>query len=372
MSAMSKEEPASPSDPTPAGRGLDSTGSGHPARLESPDLPPEPLTMGTLGRLFAVPLVIICVIVGGAVVVVLAFGSLTSEKSRSIDHLLTSLEQSTGEPLLGLLAPREKELWQTAMELGSRLRKKDSELTAEDLDEVVKRLAVLVEKDLETAAGLSPTTAPPGDPVQFRVGRLEWLIRALGSTELPAALPPLIRVVDAGIEPYRMTAIAELADLKRAEGAEAAIEPIRRALDTSDSVPTLVVACAALSALAEHGDAEVIEALSRARLSHEGEVAWNASLAMARLGSDAGKLTLLDLLDRSFWEAPDRYQKTDASGVTHRYAMPAERIERFIIAAIDAASTLDDDELRGRIESLTSDPSLEIRRRAVEALNKTG
>jgi len=116
----------------------------------------------------------------------------------------------------------------------------------------------------------------------------------------------------------------------------------------------------------------VIEALARARLGHDGEVAWNASLSMARLGSDEGKLTLLDLLDRSFWEAPDRYQQTDDSGVTHRYPMPKERIELYLVAAIDAASTLDDDELRGRIEVLKSDPSLEVRRTATEALAKAG
>lgn len=372
---MSKEEPASPSDPAGPAQEIDSSASPVPAPPDSidpgsPEL--EALTMPTIGRLFAVPLVIICVIVGGAVVVVLAFGSLTSERSRSIDSLLASLEQSTGEPVLGLLVTREKELWQTAMELGSRLKKKDAELTPQELDEVVTRLGALVEKDLEAAADLKPETAPPGDPAQFRAGRLQWLIRALGRTEQPAALPPLILVVEAGFEPYRMTATTELANLKNVAGVEAAIEPIRRALETSDSVPTLLVACAALSALADPGDEVVIEALSRVRLTHDGEVAWNAALAMARLGSSEGKLTLLDLLDRSFWEAPDRYQHTDASGVIHRYPMPKERIERYLSAAIDAASALDDDELRGRIDVLKSDPSLEVRRTATEALAKAG
>ena len=171
MSTMSKEEPASPSHSAGPAQEIDSSASPVPAPPDSidpgsPEL--EALTMPTIGRLFAVPLVIICVIVGGAVVVVLAFGSLTSERSRSIDSLLTSLEQSTGEPVLGLLVTREKELWQTAMELGSRLKKKDSELTPQELDEVVARLGVLVEKDLKTAAALSPATAPPGDPVQAK------------------------------------------------------------------------------------------------------------------------------------------------------------------------------------------------------------
>lgn len=372
---MSKEESESPSHSSRAAHELDSSASPDPAPADSLDPGAaglEPLTMPTIGRLFAVPLIIICVIVGGAVIVVLAFGSLTSERSRSIDSLLSSLEQSTGEPVLGLLVTREKELWQTAMELGSRLKMKDSELTPQELDAVVTRLGVLVEKDLQAAADLNPDTAPPGDPARHRAGRLQWLIRALGRTEQPEALPPLIRVVEAGFEPYRMTATVELANLKNVAGVEAAIEPIRLALETSDSVPTLLVACAALSALANPGDRVVIETLSRARLEHDGEVAWNASLALARLGSDEGKLTLMDLLDRSFWEAADRYQQTDSSGVTHRYPMPKERIERFLIAAIDAASTLDDDELRGRIDVLKSDPSLEVRRTATEALAKAG
>ena len=58
-----------------------------------------------LGRLFAVPMVIVLVIVGCAVVVVLAFGAIVSFKEVPVGDLLAKLESASGERSAGVLMP---------------------------------------------------------------------------------------------------------------------------------------------------------------------------------------------------------------------------------------------------------------------------
>ena len=87
------------------------------------DVPPdvEPMTLTLLGRFFGVPLLIIGVVVAGAVVVVLLFGGPALPQKRTVESLIQSLESNSGDRSAGLLLPREKELWQTALELSERL-----------------------------------------------------------------------------------------------------------------------------------------------------------------------------------------------------------------------------------------------------------
>ena len=129
-----------------------------------------------------------------------------------------------------------------------------------------------------------------------------------------------------------------------------------------------IVACTVLSVLAEPADRDVIAVLTSLLGSHEGEVGWSAALALARLGNAVGKLTLLDLLDRSFWESGQRYQTADEDGTVLRYRMPEERIVRNLVTAIEAAATLSDPEVWDMIDRLRKDPRPSVRARATEIL----
>ncbi len=330
----------------------------------------EPLRWSTLGRFFGVPLVIIGTIVGGAVVVVLLFGGPASPPQRSVESLLQALEANSGERSAGILLPREKELWQTGLELSERLRKKNVELTAVELESVAKRLAAMVQVEL---ANLDRVTAFGDDlPKQqdLRSNRFDFLLRAAARTEHEAVIEPLIGVVNSGREPYVSIAIGQLGNLHALPASRAAVEPVVRTLQRSSRIETLLTATTALSVLAAPHDQGAISALSSVLALHDGEVAWSAALALARLGSSAGRSTLLDLLDRAYLESGEKYQVTDSAGATKRYPLPPNRVEALLVAAMDGAANLDDPDLWAMIDRLQLDPSPAVRGKAMEVVQR--
>lgn len=328
----------------------------------------EPLTLPAFAKLFGVPLIIIATIVGGAVLVVLLFGAPTMPERRSVDSLLQTLESNSGERSLGVLLPREKELWQTALELCERLTKQGEEFTSEELASLADRLGTLVKSDLETLSHLPTVGAVRENQQDIRSRRLEFTIHALGRTKQTSAISSLIDVVKNGREPYVAVAMRELGDLHEMPETRAAVGPIVEMLGKASQNETKLVAATVLSILAEPNNAAVVEALNSARNTGEGDVSWSAALALARLGSIAGKSTLLDLLDRAFWEKEDRYQTVDRSGTVRRYRMPPNRIEEWLIAAIEASRGLEDPGVRGAIDALSKDASLAVRAKAEEAM----
>ena len=358
---------------TNAAKGTDPSGDGPQVRrveiegsADPPDL--EPMTFGTLGRFFAVPLVIISTIVGGAVLVVLLFGGPAAPSKRSVDALLLSLESTSGERSMGILLPREKELWQTALELSVRLenKDKDGELSGADLTSVADRLSAMVRADLANLHRISSIGDDQAIQRDVRSKRLEFMIRALGRTEQPDAMETLVDIVRAGESPYALVAMQMLADLRAHREAREVVGPMLALLASANQNETRLVACTALSVLAEPGDQAVIDALTSARLLGDGEVGWSASLALARLGSNAGKSTLFELLDRSFLESGKLYHVRDESGAVQRYQLPPGRVDGLMIAAIDASSNLADVDLWETIQGLQSDGSPAVRARANE------
>jgi len=332
--------------------------------------PVEPMTWTLLGRFFGVPLLIIGTIVGGAVLVVVLFGGPAAPEERSVESLLTTLESNSGERSAGVLLPREKELWQTALELSERLEKKDAELTPAQVHQVAARLATMVEAEL---AHLEELTGSADDSAQQRnlqSSRFDFLMRALARTECEEAISPLVAVVNSGREPYVGVAIQQLANLHRLDGARAAIEPILKTLSGSPSSETLLTATTALSVLAPKGQADVIDALRGLMPIHDGEVGWSIALALARLGSSAGKSTLMDLLDRKYLESGPWYRTVDTSGNVQSHPLPPERVKALLIAAMEAVSTLDDADLWSMIDRLQSDTSPTVKGKAMELTDR--
>lgn len=333
---------------------------------DAPDI--EPMTWKLMGRLFGVPLAIIGVIVLGAIIVVVSFGSLTSTAQKPIGELLAALEQNSGEKTWGvLLLPAEKELWQAASELSARLKNKDSELTPEQLAEVTDRLMKLVQAELEPIEALS------GDGQQaakVRSSRVEHLMRALAETERPEAYDLLIRVLREGAEAHAIVAMTLLAEpLKTDESRrKAVVEGALTRLTGASEPSTKVVAATLLGVLAPKGDEAVVEALRAANRLGDADVAWAVALSLARLGSTAGRSTLRDLMDREYLSGPDRYQVRDDSGQMHRYPLPAGRIDEIMMAAMEAAWGLNDPQLNEAVQSLENDSSLVVKGKAKELI----
>lgn len=346
--------------------------TGHSDRTDS--LPEEqslpPMTWSLMGRFFAVPFLIISLIVAGAILVVFLFGGPASPERRSIEALLSGLESTSGQRSAGVLLPREKELWQMALELSLRLEKKDRELTPDELTQTASRLASMVESQVfaADATGSHVELDPTEEAVRSR--RLEFLIHALGRTDRPEAIPPLIQIVALNREPYVPAALQELGNLHALPEARDAVPEITRLLSQSPRPETAMVAATALSVLASPGDQAVNGSLKSLMFSNDGEVAWSTAMALARLGDSSGRTVLLDLLDRKFWESGERFQKTDESGNVLRYPMPPQRIEALLIAAIDAAAHLQDQVLWDAIETLKSDPIPSVRMKAAEVATR--
>lgn len=271
-----------------------------------------------------------------------------------------------------MLLPRDKEHWQAGLELTKRLETKDREFSQADLESISLRVGGMIRTELADLrrGGGAPSAAGTRSTAGGRT-RLDFLICALGLTEQSSAVEVLVDVVSTAPNGYSAGAMQQLASLAHLPGIARAVGPILKALSEAFSPETQLMACTVLSVLADPSDQRVIDALAATRLSAEdGEVSWSAALALARLGSNKGKSTLFDLLDRPFWEADDRYQRTDDTGRVIRYQMPPGRVNDALVAAIDAASNLDDVDLWELIERLESDASPAVRHRAAEAVGR--
>lgn len=301
-------------------------------------------------RLFAVPLLIISVILGCAVVVVLLFGSITGEQERSIDSLLTTLEASSGEKTAGVLLPREKELWQVARELALRLGKKETELTSDELAEVVERLSALLQRESARSEQLSP------------MGRkkMNYVMTALSRTESAKAVEPLVGVLGDRDARTRIEALRALGELREAPEARRALPRILAVLPDADAA-VRAATCVLVSSLAEPGDVAAIEALERIYFDEDREVRWNAALALARLGSARGKPLLLDMLDRDYWEREVKVRIAGSTGTVQEYPMPAPAVNRYLAVTVEAAGHLNDEEVWAQIVKLAEDVSVEVK-----------
>lgn len=309
-----------------------------------------------LARLFGVPLMIVCAIVGCAVLVVLSFGSITTERERPLNELVSALEAGSGEKTIGVLLPGEKELWQMAQELGARLTNKDRELTAEELESLVDRLSAALARDSEASATLT----------EMGRKKMHFVMRAIAATELPAAVGPLRAMLSDGDPSTRREALSSLSAMREVSGIDAALPGMIKSLEDSDSV-VRTVACVSISTIASPGDADVVEALRRAYFDDNREVKWNAALGLARLGSPAGKSLLLDMLNRDYWEGEVPVRKETPQG-TREYKMPPGKVVHHLLAAIDGASRLDDAEIREGIKELLRDSAVQVRNAALKVL----
>jgi len=316
------------------------------------------MTATLMGRLFVVPALVVCVLLGVAVVVVL-FGTSSTDKLESTAELLSRLEADTGERTMGLmLMPRAKESWQAAQELAQRFENKDRFLKAEEIEPTAERVIALLDR------------FPAGQDVEEAAPRQQYfLMMALGQLGSPSGVPPLIRLMNDANWQTRRTAIQALARMGDVPQARAALTSVLARLD--DRRPEVqMVACAAAAVLADPKDPAAVRALA-GRLEADREVQWNAATSLARLGDASGKTVLMNMLDRSYWEAIElEYQE---SGTLVRRKYTEAEVSQYLKAAIDAAGHLRDAELASMIARLREDRSHVVRdaaRGVIERLEK--
>lgn len=314
------------------------------------DIPaPEPMSATLMARLFIVPAIIVCVLLAVAVVVVL-FGTTTSDKPQTVAALLERLEADTGERTLGyMLMPRAKEAWQASQELARRFEQRDKFLEPVEIEPTAQRLIKILAK------------YPPGRNVdEPGPAQQYFLIMALARLHTASGVEPLVALLRDENWWTRSTALQALAEMQSVPEAGGAIPAILPLLN--DPVPAVqIVACATISCLAEKGDAAAVRALAD-RLEGEAEVQWNAAMALARLGSRSGKLVLLNMLSRDYWEGLDLQYMENGAPVRRKYS--EAEVSRNLKSAIEAAAILEDADLAAAIAQLDKDRSVAVREAA--------
>lgn len=314
-----------------------------------------PMTGTLMARLFIVPAVIVCILLAVAVVVVL-FGSTAIEKQETVADLLTRLESDSGDRTMGaMLMPKAKESWQAAQELAQRLAERDKFLAADAIEPTAARIVALLEK------------FPPGRDVEEEGPAQEhFLMLALGQLGADSSVDALTRMLKDPNWSNRRTALQALALMHGSSKARQSLPAVIALLD--DPKPAVqIVACATIAGLADPKDESSRRALA-AKLEADREIQWNAAMALARLGDSRGKMVLMNMLDRGYWEKLD-LEYTEDNSVVHRKYTPGE-VANNLQAAIEAAAHLQGSDLSELIAKLRDDPAVSVRDAARTAASK--
>ncbi len=317
----------------------------------------EPMNGRLMARLFIVPALIVCLLLAVAVVVVL-FGSTSLEKQVTTEDLLAQIEADRGERTMEfMLLPHARESWQAAQELARRFEQKEKFLKPVELAPTADRIVAILNK-YEPGRDVDE----PGPAQQY------FLMMALAKLEMPSAVAPLVKLLRDPNAMTRRAALQSLGDLRRVPEARHALPDVLPLLE--DKNPAVrIVACATVACLADTGDTSAIRALSPL-LDADREIQWNAAMTMARLGSRGGKLVLMNMLQRSYWEGLDLEYIENGAPVHRKYS--DLEVARNLASTIDAARHLNDPELAGLISVLQKDPSVTVRDAARAAMEGTG
>lgn len=175
----------------------------------------------------------------------------------------------------------------------------------------------------------------------------QYLARAMGRTENPAFVEPLLEALDREREAELPEIILALGMLQDA----AALPALHGYLEH----PNPLVRNRAAMALGFIGDRASVPPLRAALHDTEPNVGWNAAIALAKLGDTSGRERLLQLLDR---EHMKRYPEIDR-----------REQDQAMLIAIEAAALLDDPELNAAMRKLAEeDPNMKVREAAFRAL----
>jgi len=327
----------------PAGGGAGGGAAG------DPPLPPPPSFGRQMGQLVIIPaaITVICILLA------LAFGLLAGRPD-TLESQLLRLKQSSGagRMAMGLQDPRYKDRGLAAANIAQMLPPAEkTEARRELADELTSILDENVHPDEKELVA--------------------YLLIAIGRLGQEGGLRTLLAWADSEHELIRQHVVRGILSWPdEAEAAEAAVEPLTRMV--RDSSPAVgAEAAAALGALASGKDRAVLETL-RWALEH-GEagrriVAWNAAIALARLGDEEGNARVANLL-------LDRQALSELSAQTGGGpgTLDRVRVDHILISSIAAAEEMTSERIWSRIRTLAhEDQSLKVQNAAREVLLRKG
>ena len=160
----------------------------------------------------------------------------------------------------------------------------------------------------------------------------------------PVGVEPIADFLDAKDALTRREAARSLAIMKDLPIAQAQAGRVAGLMDDEDQVVRLVAAVG-LASLADRDDSAIMQALEDHYLVDDRELRWNVTLTLAKLGR--AKPLLYDLLERHYWEQADfvRYQTQDGAEVNR--PLSKNEVRSYLVAAIEAAAGVDDQQVRG-------------------------
>ena len=174
-----------------------------------------------------------------------------------------------------------------------------------------------------------------------------YLALALGHVGDPQAVPVLLEALSDGDPETRIYAIWALGSL----GDDRAVEPLLELVQHDD--PGLRKM--AVYSLGTLGAEESRATLQAALGDYEMDVAWNAAIALAKLGDDSGRDRIFQMLDRKF-----------LSSVAD---MTEEQRSEAMMNAMKGAVLLGDPSFQPSLTEISEqDPNLKVRQAAFEAL----
>ena len=176
----------------------------------------------------------------------------------------------------------------------------------------------------------------------------EYLALAMGRTGDPEYLDPLVAALDDADANLLLSAIYALGMLQD----ERAVSNLQPYLEHSSArIRSITVV-----ALASVGNPAVIPLLKGTLSDAEPNVRWGAAIGLAQLGDASGKETLLELLDPNYlsqFKAVDAREKSDLR-----------------VKTVEAATLLNDEEVRRQIEVLSQDDDMKVRAAARNYLHQ--
>src|SRR3989338_3033629 len=177
----------------------------------------------------------------------------------------------------------------------------------------------------------------------------QYLALAMGRTANPVFVKPLLAALKEEKQENLAALIYALGMLRQKEAAPA----LHAFLDD----PKARIRSIAVAALGNIADKDSDAQLRKALLDPEPNVQWGAAVFLAKMGDAAGKMVLLNMLDRGYLA---KFPEVD----------PEEQ-NNLILAAIDAAASLKDNTLNERIEQLARrDPNIMVRSAALQIAQK--
>lgn len=319
--------------------------------------PLRPMTPRLMTQLFGVPALIVLIVVSSAVVVTLAFGWIGLGQRQDINGLIDKLAMGSGQRIAGMLLPRDKELWQAALEIANRLRNIDSEIPVEERPAVAERLATVLKRTVDESAKSEQNGARE---------RSMFMARALGRIREPVALDYFLEMLASEHVFARTAGVAGVAEMSGVDGVAERAAALIPSLQDHRSAELRMIAAAALGRIASPDDEKVVAALRR-QLTDDDEVRWNVALALVRLGhEEPARGDVLDMLNPAYWQG--RKIKYDVGSDRTRDITPRE-IQRNMLAALAALGRVRDADIRAAIEKLSqgADPTVANSARATLA-----